>query len=938
MAIPPPLPEVIAVEPVLDRWLRLTFAAGDPAYPIVRQYDVDPWLSKGVFRALRDPLLFRQAFIQYGTVCWPGNLDIDPESLWSQSVPWPEAAPCVGVRPTGRSGSRGQPVEAFPEVSLSSEEALELQAAREWRRARQRALRELRGGLPVQPLPLLTVVASLLAVPSDAYGLRPSLPPGTLGTVVEQLDASYCLVDFAGNDGISVGDVPLRYDELLPVHRVREPGASAFGTANRDGGPTSVTALNGVIRQPQSAVPVSLDDMAAAGPAKAVADMKAFFEEGQALAQVSPSSASGSSDDLYETDSAGWAKLQIHLLQAENWAELDVGNLIKELERVAALVRLLRTELGGEPKKARRPLAQVLLEIPEGPPLVPDAEVAGPPAKFMVCISREGLGELSADDLTLGLLYEVISPADNQGMVHVIDDSGEDYLYPVSLFATVEVQESTATRLRALLAARGPKAQQELRQPGGGLQKRASGPPIPLLSTVVTLAPVPNGTIGVSVDLPRGTLGTVVEHLSETIGWVEFAGADGVSVAETPIFYVDLLAVSRASREAAGISVTALKGMAQRPATPVAVEDMNAAGLTARAVADMKAFVQEGRALRQAAPPIPLLAVVATLRPVPWDSPGLSAGMPQGTLGTVVAPLDAATCRVEFAGDDGVSVGELSLRYNEPLRVRRPGEPKASAFEITTCDFKPASVSYDPIGDTLRVDLRPGRVIRDELSPDGLLQLGYGEDGLLQEIVVLDVARVPRAPSWPDPNAAVAAMRAFVEEGQALHHEAAATGDTEAASHQLKAELLQAIRYTELSRAGVHKVLLDVAEQAGEPAIGHVTPVGGNVFADLGFPPEAAARLKAEADTKIDAALAARAAEASKYDHLYEAAPVAWAELQARLLQAEAWSDLDKDHLIEVLGRVADLFREMARSGASLAELGGSEPLLPEVPRRQPHL
>lgn len=73
--------------------------------------------------------------------------------------------------------------------------------------------------------------------------------------------------------------------------------------------------------------------------------------------------------------------------------------------------------------------------------------------KFMVCISREGLGEFSADDLTLGRLYEVIAPVDNQGMVRIIDDSCEDYLYPVSLFDAVEVREPTASRLHALLAA-----------------------------------------------------------------------------------------------------------------------------------------------------------------------------------------------------------------------------------------------------------------------------------------------------------------------------------------------------------------------------------------------------------------------------------------------------------------------------------------------------
>ncbi len=73
--------------------------------------------------------------------------------------------------------------------------------------------------------------------------------------------------------------------------------------------------------------------------------------------------------------------------------------------------------------------------------------------KFVVCVSREGLGEFSADDLTLGRLYEVLSPADSHGMLKIIDDSGESFLYPESLFETVEVEQKTANRLHTLLAA-----------------------------------------------------------------------------------------------------------------------------------------------------------------------------------------------------------------------------------------------------------------------------------------------------------------------------------------------------------------------------------------------------------------------------------------------------------------------------------------------------
>ncbi|MBI5658850.1 MAG: hypothetical protein HZC43_04710 [Nitrosomonadales bacterium] len=73
--------------------------------------------------------------------------------------------------------------------------------------------------------------------------------------------------------------------------------------------------------------------------------------------------------------------------------------------------------------------------------------------KFVVCISREDCGDLSTDDLTLGRLYELLAPADSHGMIRVVDDSGEDYLYPAELFEAVEVQEQTAARLHALLAA-----------------------------------------------------------------------------------------------------------------------------------------------------------------------------------------------------------------------------------------------------------------------------------------------------------------------------------------------------------------------------------------------------------------------------------------------------------------------------------------------------
>ena len=44
-----------------------------------------PYLDKGVFRRLHDITLFKQAYIAFDTVCWPGNLDISPETLYDRS-------------------------------------------------------------------------------------------------------------------------------------------------------------------------------------------------------------------------------------------------------------------------------------------------------------------------------------------------------------------------------------------------------------------------------------------------------------------------------------------------------------------------------------------------------------------------------------------------------------------------------------------------------------------------------------------------------------------------------------------------------------------------------------------------------------------------------------------------------------------------------------
>jgi hypothetical protein len=75
--------------------------------------------------------------------------------------------------------------------------------------------------------------------------------------------------------------------------------------------------------------------------------------------------------------------------------------------------------------------------------------------RFVVCVERGKLGDFSVDDLTIGRVYEVLEEADVHGMLRIIDDSGEDYLYPGTLFEAVDVPAKVADRLHNVFT--GPK-------------------------------------------------------------------------------------------------------------------------------------------------------------------------------------------------------------------------------------------------------------------------------------------------------------------------------------------------------------------------------------------------------------------------------------------------------------------------------------------------
>ncbi len=75
--------EVNAVKAVSDFGLLLTFSGGER-----RCFDMRPYLQQPVFRCLDNPSFFKLVHVDYGTVTWPGDTDIAPETIYEYSVPF----------------------------------------------------------------------------------------------------------------------------------------------------------------------------------------------------------------------------------------------------------------------------------------------------------------------------------------------------------------------------------------------------------------------------------------------------------------------------------------------------------------------------------------------------------------------------------------------------------------------------------------------------------------------------------------------------------------------------------------------------------------------------------------------------------------------------------------------------------------------------------
>lgn len=73
--------KVVDAKPNDDFSLDLRFEDGS-----VKRFDVKPYLNLGIFRELQDPDYFSKVSVAYGTVQWPNEQDISPDTLYLEGT------------------------------------------------------------------------------------------------------------------------------------------------------------------------------------------------------------------------------------------------------------------------------------------------------------------------------------------------------------------------------------------------------------------------------------------------------------------------------------------------------------------------------------------------------------------------------------------------------------------------------------------------------------------------------------------------------------------------------------------------------------------------------------------------------------------------------------------------------------------------------------
>lgn len=75
-------PRVTGVKPLGNYCLELLFANHER-----KVFDVKPYLTIGIFQELQDEAVFNGIKAFNGSIVWPNDLDLDPDTLYLDSQP-----------------------------------------------------------------------------------------------------------------------------------------------------------------------------------------------------------------------------------------------------------------------------------------------------------------------------------------------------------------------------------------------------------------------------------------------------------------------------------------------------------------------------------------------------------------------------------------------------------------------------------------------------------------------------------------------------------------------------------------------------------------------------------------------------------------------------------------------------------------------------------
>jgi hypothetical protein len=95
-------PHVTSVRALDDYELEVSFDNGE-----CRNFDVKPYLDRGVFSRLRDRAVFQAPRVVAGSVEWPNGLDLSYDTLYVEGKPSGARDAEQGASPDAQKDARG---------------------------------------------------------------------------------------------------------------------------------------------------------------------------------------------------------------------------------------------------------------------------------------------------------------------------------------------------------------------------------------------------------------------------------------------------------------------------------------------------------------------------------------------------------------------------------------------------------------------------------------------------------------------------------------------------------------------------------------------------------------------------------------------------------------------------------------------------------------